>query len=642
MAFDLSTATPVQPNVLSNQGGFDLFSAQPVTTTGGGAALITPKQRATPSTPEQKERVQSISEKLGEYFFEPPTREDFSLGELGTGAGLGSVAGVVAPPVLKVGGKLVSKLPFPGSSVVGSGMTAAGKYLSETPLLKRAATGAVGGAVGEGLEQTGEYFGVPRAITMPLSFTGSGLAMSLLGGETRRAREAEKALAESVGKTGEETKTAITQKAKGETQAEYEKRARQQFGLKTAEQKFQTEAQKKSEDSAREFSGLGKPNKVAELGDEMQRRITGTEFTRGSRRQQRASEDFKNYFKQAEGFENSNPRKIMLARLEKMSSDPAVGSAGRAYATQALKDLEQSQNAIGAELEFRKYFEQASAPQKEGFTAVQQDANRKVSEIIGEALNTHAPLREKARGNYKEFSTPLDAYETLFGKKGVAIESGVPGRVKMMPTDYPNTYFKNRDTLNALREQLAGDEAAVRKFATQHVVNELEGKTAKESADWLKNNSGWVNEVEGLNTRVNRYVQKLAENEQKAKKLFESAEKLSAKAKEIGTVRETTESKIAQNAADQKEKIDEFKKLLNVNPKQARGIADNMVNYLSKYKMLPESKIKLLQEDIEKVDKTAAQAQKASEIRKLFVKYGVISAGLPFGAYTIGKTFLKD
>jgi len=79
----------------------------------------------------------------------------------------------------------------------------------------------------------------------------------------------------------------------------------------------------------------------------MQRRITGTEFTRGSRRQQRASEDFKNYFKQAEGFENSNPRKIMLARLEKMSSDPAVGSAGRAYATQALKDLEQSQNAMG-------------------------------------------------------------------------------------------------------------------------------------------------------------------------------------------------------------------------------------------------------------------------------------------------------
>ena len=638
MAFDLSTATPVQPNVLSNQGGFDLFSAQPVTTTGGGAALITPKQRATPSTPEQKERVQSISEKLGKYFFEPPTREDFSLGELGTGAGLGSVAGVVAPPVLKVGGKLVSKLPFPGSSVVGSGMTAAGKYLSETPLLKRAATGAVGGAVGEGLEQTGEYFGVPRAITMPLSFTGSGLAMSLLGGETRRAREAEKALAESVGKTGEETKTAITQKAKGETQAEYEKRARQQFGLKTAKQKFQTEAQKKSEDSAREFSGLGKPNKVAELGDEMQRRITGTEFTRGSRRQQRASEDFKNYFKQAEGFENSNPRKIMLARLEKMSSDPAVGSAGRAYATQALKDLEQSQNAIGAELEFRKYFEQASAPQKEGFTAVQQDANRKVSEIIGEALNTHAPLREKARGNYKEFSTPLDAYETLFGKKGVAIESGVPGRVKMMPTDYPNTYFKNRDTLNVLREQLAGDEAAVRKFATQHVVNELEGKTAKESADWLKNNSGWVNEVEGLNTRVNRYVQKLAENEQQAKNLETSAQKLGEKAKEVGAKRETAEAKISETAGQQKEKINKFKEDLNLYPEKSKAIAENMLKYLSDNKILPVDRLKNLKREIDAISDAQEAAKKSAEVRQKFIKYGILSTGAGYGTYELGKS----
>jgi len=231
-------------------------------TTGGGAALITPKQRATPVSPETKERVQSISEKLGEYFFEPPTREDFSLGEVGAGAGIGAAAGAIAPPVLKVGGKFVSKMPFPGSSVVGKGMTTLGKYLSETPMLKRSATGAVGGAVGEGVEQTGEYFGVPRAVTMPLSAMAGGLSMSLMGGEARRARQAEKALAENIGKTGEEAEMAISQKAKGETQAEYEKRARQQSNLKTAEQKFQTQAQQKNEESARSFADLGKPKKT--------------------------------------------------------------------------------------------------------------------------------------------------------------------------------------------------------------------------------------------------------------------------------------------------------------------------------------------------------------------------------------------
>ena len=463
-------------------------------------------------------------------------------------------------------------------------------------------------------------------------------AKDLISGGGAKAKELANALKSKLPGYGREAEQAIVERAAGETQFEYEKRARQQKSLKEAEQKFKTEAQNKNEDSARSFADLGKPKKVAEFGDEMQRRITGTEFTGGARRQQRASEDFKNYFKQAEGFENSNPRQIMLTRLQKMSEDPGVGSAGRAYATQALKDLEQSKNAMGAELEFRKYFEQASAPQKEGFTAVQQDANRRVSEIIGEALNTHAPLREKARGNYKEFSTPLDAYETLFGKKGVAIESGVPGRVKMMPTDYPSTYFKNRDTLNALREQLAGDEAAVRKFATQHVVNELEGKTAKESADWLKNNSGWVNEVEGLNTRVNRYVQKLAENEQQAKNLETSAQKLGEKAKEVGAKRETAEAKISETAGQQKEKINKFKEDLNLYPEKSKAVAENMLEYLSKYNILPEDRLKNLKREIDAISDAQEAAKKSAEVRQKFIKYGILSTGAGYGTYELGKS----
>ena len=490
-------------------------------------------------------------------------------------------------------------------------------------------------------ETAGEMF-IPMAAggraLYGLGKYGLASAKDLIAGGGAKVEELSSALRSKLPGYGKEAEQAITKRAAGETQAEYEKRARQQTSLKEAEQKFTTEAQKKSEESARSFADLGKPKKVAEFGDEMQRRITGTEFTGSARRQQRAAEDFKNYFKQAEGFETSNPRKVMLSRLEKMSTDPSVGSAGRAYAAQALKDLEQSQNAMGAELEFRKYFEQASAPQKEGFTAVQQDANRKVSDIIGEALNTHAPLREKARGNYKEFSTPLDAYETLFGKKGVATESGVPGRVKMMPTDYPSTYFKNRDTLNALREQLAGDEAAVRKFANQHAINELEGKTATQAANWLKENSGWVNEVEGLNTRVNRYVQKLAENEQQAKKLSESAQKLGAKAKEIGSKRETTEIEIAKTAGQQKERINKFKDDLNLYPEKSKAVAENMLKYLSDNKILPMDKLQNLKKEIDLISDAQEAAKKSAEVRQKFVKYGILSTGTGYGTYQLGKS----
>ena len=467
---------------------------------------------------------------------------------------------------------------------------------------------------------------------------GLASAKDLISGGGAKVEELANALRGKLPGYGKEAEQAITERAAGETQAEYEKRARQQTALKEAEQKFTTEAQKKSEESARSFADLGKPKKVAELGDEMQRRITGTEFTGGARRQQRAAEDFKNYFKQAEGFESSTPRQIMLSRLEKMSKESSAGSAGREYAAKALKDLQESKDAMGAELEFRKYFEKASAPQTENYTAVQQEKNREISEIIGNALNTHAPLRQTARGNYKEFSTPLDAYETLFGKKGVATEAGVPGRVKMMPTDYPNTYFKNRDTLNALREQLGGDEAAVRKFANQHAVNELEGKTAAQAADWLKSNSGWVNEVEGLNTRVNRYVQKLAENEQQAKKLSESAQKLGAKAKEVGAKREATELKIAETAGQQRERINKFKDDLNLYPEKSKAVAENMLKYLSDNKILPVDKLQNLKKEIDLISDAQDAAKKSAEVRQKFVKYGILSTGAGYGTYEIGKS----
>lgn len=467
---------------------------------------------------------------------------------------------------------------------------------------------------------------------------GLASAKDLISGSGAKLEELAGSLRAKLPGYGQEAEQAITKRVAGETQAEYEKRARQQTSLKEAEKKFISELQKKNEESARSFADLGKPKKVAELGDEMQRRITGTEFTGGARKQQRAAEDFKNYFDQAKGFETSNSRKIMLSRLEKMATDPSAGSAGRAYAAQALKDLQESQNAMGAELEFRKYFEQASAPQKEGFTAVQQDANRRVSDIIGDALNDHAPLRKTARTNYKEFSTLLDAYETSFGKKGVAIEAGVPGRVKMMPTDYPGYYFKNRDTLNSLREQLAGDEAAVRKFANQHAVNELEGKTAAQAADWLKANSGWVNEIEGLNTRVNRYVQKLVENEQQAKRLAESAQKLREKAKEVGAKREATQEKIAQTATQQREKISKFKDDLNLYPEKSKAIAENMLKYLSDNKILPVDKLQNLKKEIDTISDAQEAVKKSIEVRRKFVKYGILSTGAGYGTYEIGKS----
>lgn len=500
------------------------------------------------------------------------------------------------------------------------------KGTEASELLGEIAPAVAGGAQ---LAKTLGTYGITKA---------SDLAKRLTGKQAIKESEAaSKRLKTSLPQYTREGELAATQRATTETEAEYAKRARQQENLRQAEQKALTQAKDEREAAARKFADLGKPAETQALGSEMQRRLTGTQFTREARSSQQAARDYQKYFQEAEGFENSPARQVMLQRLEAMSQSPSVGSAGRKFASQALKDLQESENAYGAEKEFRKYFEQASAPQQAGYGAIEQQANRDISDIISEALNTHAPYREVTRKTYKEFKTPLDAYETLFGKKGVAREKAVPERVQMMPTDYPKTYFKNKDTINALREQLAGDEAAVRKFANQHAVNELQGKTAAQAADWLKTNSEWVNSVEGLNTRVNRYVDSLKRAETEAVKREEQASKLGKKATEVGAKREAGQEQIAKTAESQKQKLTEFREQLNLYPEKSTSIADNMINYLSEQKLLPPEKLKMLKQDVDVAKKLPDALQKQKALRKAFIYYGVISAGGGYGTYKLSQ-----
>jgi hypothetical protein len=507
---------------------------------------------------------------------------------------------------------------------IGIPRPAKGTEASE--LLGEIAPAVAGGAQ---LAKTLGTYGITKA---------SDLAKKLTGKEAVKESEAAaKRLETSLPEYTRAGERAATQRAATETEAEYAKRARQQENLRQAEQNALTQAKEQQETAARKFADLGKPTEKQALGTEMQRRLTGTQFTREARSSQQAARDYEKYFNEAKGFENSEARQVMLQKLEAMSQSPSVGSAGRKFASQALKDLQESENAYGAEKEFRKYFEQASAPQQAGYGAIEQQANRDVSDIISEALNTHAPYREVTRKTYKEFKTPLDAYETLFGKKGVAKERAVPDRVQMMPTEYPSTYFKNKDTINALREQLAGDETTVRKFANQHAVNELQGKTAAQAADWLKTNSEWVNSVEGLNTRVNRYVDSLKRAETEAAKREEQAAKLGKKAKEVGAKREAGQAEIAGTEAVQKQKLTEFREQLNLYPEKSPAIADNMIKYLSEEKLLSPEKLKLLKADVDVAKKLPDAIKRQKALRNAFIYYGVITAGGGYGTYKLGQ-----
>ena len=475
-----------------------------------------------------------------------------------------------------------------------------------------------------------------------LGKAGYSGAKELMTGAGRRAEEAATKLKGIIPGYAEQAEKNITQRATTETQAEYEKRARQQTGLKEAEQKFVSEAQQKSEDAARKLANLNPPKTKAVLGDEMQNSLQGTEFRRSGERSRQAKNDADAYFVQAQEkgqFVNSDEGKSFLNGLRNTIFSEKNTPAEKKIAQEMYQDLAEARDIEAVEKTFRKFQERASGLPKEGYDAVTQQFAGKISQDLSSSLNKFAPKRQEFRNTYRELSGPLDAYETSFGAKPLAQEKKVEGQLKMMPTDYPDYFFKNRDTVNVLRQQLAGDEAAVRKFANQHISNELQGKTADQAAQWVQKNNEWLNTIkdsgtgQGLNTRVNQYVQELRNAETKA----QQATKLGAKAKEVGLAREVGEAKIAQTAGQQKERIRQFKEDLNLFPEKATGTATNMINYLSDNKLLSPEKLKGLKAEVEQVERTAKGAQKAAEIRNKFIKYGVISAA-GYKTYEMGKS----
>lgn len=519
------------------------------------------------------------------------------------------------------------------------------KYAEYGELIPAAVLG--GKALKQGLGLAADYVGGTRlgkALT-------SGYE-ALTGKAAKEAAKESAKTAKAIQETGAAGKQAAGTRAEELLKTESEKRARQEASLKSAQKKFMTAAEKERQDAAMKFADLKAPDPrikdTATLGDEMQRRISGTEATRSARASQQASRDYAEYFEQAQGFENSVPRKVMMEKLKALSESPSAGSPGRKYAAEALNNLEQSSNAVGAEIEFKKYFQEASAPQQVGFGAEEQNASRVVSDIIGEALNTHAPKRIEARKTYKEFQTPLDAYETLFGKRAVKEEAKVAGKLEMMPSDYPARYFKNRDTIQVLRQQLAGDEAAVRKFANAHAVIELDGLNAKQAQSWLETNKSWIDEVPGLNDRIKKYVQDLSRSEQAATTIETQAGKIGEKKKEIVKTGQATEQEIRDLATSQKQKIDDMLiKLNTADPQKSAGAAKSMIDTLATMRdingklIMPPGELKNLTMQMKMVEDAYGASAKAAELKRAIIIKTLGTMGVGYGLYQTSSYLAK-
>ena len=170
MTVDTSKFRPVEDTAPKQ---IDVSRFRPVGETEGGAALVTPAQRATPSAPETQEKVRSLSERAGEYLFGTPDRQELSGTEVAEVGGFTAAVSAAAPKALKYGGKLVGLIPTPPTKALGTAMQLGGEALGKVPLARRAVTGGVAGGAGDITTQVGEYLGIPNVVTLPVSFLTS-------------------------------------------------------------------------------------------------------------------------------------------------------------------------------------------------------------------------------------------------------------------------------------------------------------------------------------------------------------------------------------------------------------------------------------------------------------------------------------
>jgi len=575
---------------------------------------------------------ESTSPKLFSSHEKPDVSAEEKLGALARGlpegiiGGLGGIEGFFTQTIPQLAGfEGASKTLLPTSDEIEGYVQSAEKKLGMQPGVKPEVEGYRQGsaAVGEAVTPVGAIGTVAAKTIAPLRNVAKG-------------KDLEKALKIAGGSIEDLAKQASERISSKESEsiADLIRRAGQRrVNLTDAEIKRAAEIQSIREADALSYADLGKPSSTAKLGDEMQRRLTGTEFTRGAVRSQRAKEDSANYFKQAaeKDWGKSAEFGDVMMTLQEMMRSGKYNPDERKIAAQMFQELQTTKDIQGVEKIFRKYNEASKGLPKEGYDAVTQQFSGSVSKMLSDALNDFAPARKEFRNTYQELSTPLDVYETSFGSKGVAKEKAVPDQLQMMPTDYPNRYFQNRDTVRVLREQLAGDEAAVRKFANQHVVNELQGKNAKQAQDWLTKNMEWVDEVPGLNDRVKRYVGNLTQSEAKVGTLDEQINRLKEVRQKVGKKAETAQENISKLSTEQQKFVnDSMVEFRKANSAEVPSKAENLLSGLLKREIINPQEYNNYIDQINNI-RQAATSQKQAAQKITYLITGGLAAFAPYG-----------
>ena len=145
----------------------------------------------------------------------------------------------------------------------------------------------------------------------------------------------------------------------------------------------------------------------------------------------------------------------------------------------------------------------------EGYAAISADDARryyaKISEIQKNFAGGEAGPQAQLLDDYARGKEGLEPFISARGRKATALDRYDDKQFVTDAAALPDTYFKSRTSLRALK-QLTGDEKLVTEAATAYVNKKLEGSTASEASDFMRNNSDWLRDVPQVRKLVEDYA----------------------------------------------------------------------------------------------------------------------------------------
>lgn len=168
----------------------------------------------------------------------------------------------------------------------------------------------------------------------------------------------------------------------------------------------------------------------------------------------------------------------------------------------------------------------------EGYDALGEtlakDLYGKVSEIQKKFAG---PTQAKLLDDYASATPGLESFSSRYGKKATALDQYREGTFATDPSSLPSTYFKTRESINALKE-LTGNPAQVKHAAMMYADKELAGMNADQARKWMGKNSEWLSEVPSVQQVVNSYATRL----EAAERSFRNATDFAAQAAKDATL----------------------------------------------------------------------------------------------------------